>query len=375
MTSGFAPFKSEEVGDLVDEARLAAWLDALGIAPGVPLRVSRISGGFSNESIGIERGDTRHVLRRPAKRALEGADRGMRREFRLLEALEGTPVPHPRPVALCEDPSVAGGVAYLMAYVEGFAPGLSLPEPFRGDTALQRDVARAAMSALGELARVDWRARGLEDFGRPAGFHERQAARWARQLAGYGGGDDRDLSGLREVGAWLEAHRPDDDAWTPGIMHGDYHLANVFVAPDPPARIAAILDWENATIGDPLLDLATFLRLLETGGRDHWGEREALVARWEETSGRRAPDLRYWTALSAYKLAIMLEGVHRRSLADPTRARADALGETVLRLVREALDVVNESGGGALDRGSHPRGVVEPVGSARPHVGTGRRDP
>jgi hypothetical protein len=112
-------------------------------------------------------------------------------------------------------------------------------------------------------------------------------------------------------------------------MHGDYHLANLFIAPEPPARVAAILDWENATIGDPLLDLATFLRLQVSGGRSHWGEREALIARWEEASGRRAPDLRYWTALSAYKLSIMLEGVYRRSAADPTRG--DAAGSAILR--------------------------------------------
>ena len=107
MTSEFASFKSAELGGLVDEPRLAAWLDGLGLAPGSPLRVRRISGGMSNESIGVERGGARYVLRRPAQIALEGADRGMRREFRLLTALEGTPVPHPKPIALCEDASVA----------------------------------------------------------------------------------------------------------------------------------------------------------------------------------------------------------------------------------------------------------------------------
>jgi len=340
MTSEFAALKSAELAGLVDEPRLAAWLDALGIAPGSPLRVRRISGGMSNESIGVERGGARYVLRRPAKIALEGADRGMRREFRLLSALEGTPVPHPRPVALCEDLSVAGGVAYLMEHVDGFAPAFGLPAPFAGSAELQRDIALAAMSALGELARVDWRARGLADFGRPEGFHARQVERWSRQLERYGAQVERDLSGLREVGAWLEKHRPADDQWTPAIMHGDYHLANLFVAPKPPARVAAILDWENATIGDPLLDLATFLRLLESGGRAQWGKRDALIARWEETSGQRAPDLRYWTALSAYKLSIMLEGVYRRSAADPTRGDASGLGDTALQIMREAREVI-----------------------------------
>jgi hypothetical protein len=152
---------------------------------------------MSNESIGIERGGARYVMRRPAKIALEGADRGMRREFRLLMALEGTPVPHPKPVALCEDPSVAGCVAYLMEHVDGFAPAFGLPAPFAGNAELQRDIALAAMSALGELARVDWRARGLGDFGRPEGFHARQVralAPPARALRRHPGAISRDCA-------------------------------------------------------------------------------------------------------------------------------------------------------------------------------------
>lgn len=339
MTRGFEALKSPEVRGLVDEPRLAAWLDARGLAPRAPLRVHRISGGMSNESIGVERGGLRFVLRRPAALALAGADRGMRREFRILSALEGTPVPHPRPIALCEDTAVAGRVAYLMEYVEGFVPGIELLEPFASDPALRRGIALEAMTMLGRLARVDWRTRGLDDFGRPDGFHERQMERWARQLARYDTVSARDLSGLNEVGSWLQAHRPADGEWTPGIMHGDYHLANLLVGLHPPPRVAAILDWENATIGDPLLDLATFLRLLETPGRGRWAERQLLIARWEQASGRRAPDLRYWTVLSAYKHSIMLEGIYQRSLADPTRGNVDAIGKTVLRIMREAREI------------------------------------
>ncbi|MGH7338144.1 MAG: phosphotransferase, partial [Myxococcota bacterium] len=150
---------------------------------------------------------------------------------------------------------------------------------------------------------------------------------------------EQELPGIERIGDWLGVHIP--STWEPAIMHGDYHLANLFIAPAPPARVAAILDWENATIGDPLLDLATFLRLLESRGRVHWGAREDLIARWEETSGRRAPDLRYWTALSAYKLSIMLEGVYRRSLADPTRGDASGLGDTALQIMREAQQTIH----------------------------------
>ena len=351
MSGEFSQLKTQDLGGLVDEARLAAWLDGIGIAPGAPLALERISGGLSNECIAVERGGAQWVLRRPAARALADAERSMRREFRVLSALEGSAVPHPRPVALCEDPEVAGGVAYLMERVAGFAPGLELPEPFAGDAGLRRGIALEAVSALGALARVDWRACGLDDFGRPEGFHRRQVERWGGQLAGYASCDgravdehelsaldQRDLSALEEVGGWLERNCPGDEQWSPGIMHGDYHLANVLVAPSPPPRIAAILDWENATIGDPLLDLATFLRVLESRGHGDWAARDALIQRWEEASGRRAPELRYWTALATFKQAIMLEGVYRRSLEDPTRSGAETLGETALRLAREARD-------------------------------------
>jgi aminoglycoside phosphotransferase (APT) family kinase protein len=121
-------------------------------------------------------------------------------------------------------------------------------------------------------------------------------------------------------------------------MHGDYHSANVLVAPEPPARIAAILDWENCTIGDPLLDLAGFLHMTASSDRADWAERAELVDRWERASGRRAPDLRYYTALYTFKLAVMLEGVYQRSLADPTRGDPGAMGDTVLRLARDAAD-------------------------------------
>lgn len=339
MASDFDTLKPEEVDDLVDIGHLSEWLDGLGLEKGSPARVRRISGGMSNESIGIERGRERYVLRRPAKLALEKADRGMRREYRLLCALDATDVPHPRPLALCEDPEVTDGVGYLMEHVDGFAPALGMPEPFASDAGLRRDIALESMEALGRLARVDWEAIGLEDFGRPDGFHERQVGRWIGQLAGYEDDSTRDLSGAREVGDWLEANRPSASDWTPGIMHGDYHLANIFIAPHPPARVAAILDWENATIGDPALDLATFVRLAESRGRSDWADRDAMVARWEAASGRTAPDLRYGLVLSAFKLSIMVEGIYRRSKADPTRGQSTKLGEAALELMAEAREI------------------------------------
>jgi aminoglycoside phosphotransferase (APT) family kinase protein len=336
VAAPFASFKSDDLEGLLDVEKLRAWLDAHGVEPGADLAVRRISGGMSNESIGVVRNGRRFVLRRPARVALERADRGMEREFRVLRALDGTDVPHPAPIALCTDREVIGSAFYLMGHIDGFTSLQRLPDAFARDAQLQRELVLATSDALGRLARVDWQSRGLAGFGRPAGFHERQVDRWLSQLESY---RTREIPAIRDVASWLSEHRRSD--WTPGIMHGDYHAANVLVAPEPPARIAAILDWENCTIGDPLLDLAGFLHMSSTSERAGWADRSALIACWERASGRRAPELRYYTALYNFKLAVMLEGVYQRSLADPTRGDPGPMGETVLRLAREAAAAIS----------------------------------
>ena len=339
--AGIQDFKSEDVSGLVDHGRLAAWMDTENLGAGRALRIDRVSGGMSNETLGLQRGQERWALRRPAKLALVGADKGMEREFRVLSALEGTPVPHPKPVALCRDPSVAGCTFYVMEWIDGFPAGLAMPQRFAEDRGMRREIAMSAARTLGELARLDWKACGLGDFGKPADFHERQVARWTKQLDGYPAWPERDLSMLTTVGLWLDAARPASADWSPGIMHGDYHLANLMVAPEPPGRVAAILDWENATIGDPLLDLAGFLRLIESPEQPEWADREELIGCWERSSGRVAPDLRYYTVLSAFKLSVMLEGIFRRSAVDPTRTRAEAMGEMALQIMHEATHAID----------------------------------
>lgn len=336
MADPFGSFKSDGLSGLVDVERLGAWLDGQGLAPGAPLEVERLAGGMSNESFSLRRAAEHWVLRRPANVALAGADRGMQREFRVLSALEGTPVPHPEPLALCTEAEVIGSAFYVMQHVDGFTALEPTPECFKRDAGLQREAALSMLEALGELARVDWRGRGLEGFGHPAGFHERQVARWMRQLESY---EARELPGVRGVGRWLAEHQP--ETWTAGIMHGDYHTGNLLVAPDPPGRVAAILDWENATIGDPLLDLAGFLRLWSASDRAGWASRDELIATWERHSGCGAPELRYYTALSAFRLAVLLEGVYQRSLTDPTRRRNDAMGKLVLETARDAQRAIS----------------------------------
>ena len=238
--------KSESLDGLVDLVALGTWLDELGLAPGRSLEANRISGGMSNESIGLTRGGERWVLRRPARVALEGAGRGMRREFRLLSALQDTGLPIPRVRGLCTDDQLIGAAFYVMDFVDGFTGLGEPPRPFVEDDGVRREAAISCMHALGGLHCVDWRACGLEDFGRPSGFHERQVGRWLKQLDVTQG---REHPGLRDVGAWLDANRPADGSWTPTIMHGDYHSGNLMLALDAPGRVAAILDPGTGPLG------------------------------------------------------------------------------------------------------------------------------
>ncbi len=319
---------------LVDVAALTGWLDGRGLEVGQPLTVEPLAGGSSNAMFLVERGSSRWVLRRPARVAVDRANEGMRREFRLLKALEGTPVPHPGPVALCEDEAVLGCVFYVMQQVQGVHP-VPAPEALNDDVQ-RRQIAFALVEALARLHQVDWRAAGLKDLGRPERFHERQVSRWTRQLASYGG---RQLSGIDEVTSWLEKHLP--SSFEPTIMHGDYHMLNLLIAPDAPPRMVAILDWETATIGDPLLDLAGFCEVWFTSAKEGWPGREELIARYSEVRQLEVPpDLSYYEVLYNFRLAVLLEGVYQRSLVDPNREAQDALGERALFNLGRAQELV-----------------------------------
>ena len=321
--------------ELADPDRLAGWLDTQGIEAGLPISVEPLTGGTSNAMFLVDRGAGRWVLRRPAKVALDRANDGMRREHRILAALDGTDVPHPGVVALCEDHDVLGCTFYVMERIDGVNP---VPVPPQLDDNIHRqEIAHAMVDALACLHDVDWRAVGLGDLGRPEQFHERQVDRWSRQLASYEG---RELPGIDRVMAWLTEHRPAQFEAT--LMHGDFHMRNAMIAADPPGRVVAIVDWETATIGDPLLDLAGFLAVWCSATREGgWPGREALLARYQEVRGLGAvPDLTYYDVLYNFRFAVLLEGIYQRSLHDPTRAVQHDSGERALGHVARALDVI-----------------------------------
>jgi aminoglycoside phosphotransferase (APT) family kinase protein len=325
---------------LADPESLGSWLDAQGLAPGEPLSVAPLAGGTSNAMYLVDRAEHRWVLRRPSKVALERSNEGMRREYRLLAGLEGTGVPHPAVVALCDDHQVLGCTFYLMERVEGITP-LPLPAVL-DDEAHRAEVAYAMVDALAELHQVDWEALGLGDLGHPEHFHERQVDRWTRQLASYGG---RPLPGIDAVTAWLEAHLP--PSFEPTLMHGDFHMLNALIAPDPPGRVVAVLDWETATIGDPLLDLAGFCEVWVPATGEGWPTAGQLVERYRATRGLEdVGDLTYYRVLYNFRLAVLLEGIFQRSLEDPTRTQHHDIGGHALVVLGRAVDLVAGPGAG-----------------------------
>ncbi len=330
-------------GPSIDGARLGAWLDAQGLGHG-PVTASFITGGSQNEIYEVHRGDDLHAaLRIPPATAPADRDKGILREWRIIEALDGTDVPHTPALAACADPTVLGRPFYLMGFVDGWSPisERQWPEPFLSDLEARRGLAFELIEGIARLAQVDWRAKGLEDLGRPDGFHERQVDRWTAFLERIKG---RELPGFDEAARWLRAHRPID--FVPGLMHGDYQLANVMFRHGAPAELAAIVDWEMGTVGDPKLDLAWVVMSWPEGPDDvpaigyadltgMPGRRE-LVDFYAERSGRQVDDIDFYMVLGRWKLAIVLEQGFQRAGDDE---KLLAFGPIVLDLMRGAAEL------------------------------------
>jgi aminoglycoside phosphotransferase (APT) family kinase protein len=330
---------------VIDVDRLAAWMDGAGLAPGEPIEHRFVSGGTQNEIYEVRRGDLHAALRIPPAAAPPPRDDGIVREWRIIDALGGSDVPHTEAVALCTDPAVLGRTFYLMGYVDGWSPmgRAGWPAPFDTDLTARRGLALELVDGIALLSKVDWRARGLGDLGRPDGFHDRQVDRWTAFLDRIRG---RELPGFDVAAAWLRERRPLD--YIPGIMHGDYQFANVMFGHGAPARLAAIVDWEMGTVGDPKLDLAwvvhgwpedtgdpgeAFSSYVDMTGMPR---RSEVLARFAEVSGRQVDDIDYYVVLAKWKLAIVLEQGFQRAGGDE---KLRAFGPVVLQLMREAAEV------------------------------------
>jgi aminoglycoside phosphotransferase (APT) family kinase protein len=335
---------------LIDFAALADWMDSQGLESGPIDDIVQLTGGSQNVIVKFRRGQRRFVLRRPPEHTRANGNETMRREARVLGALAGTAVPHPGLIASCPDEAVLGAAFYLMEPVEGFNPTVGLPALHAGDPKVRRAMGLALVDGIAALGGVDHVATGLSDFGRADGFLERQVGRWKKQLASYeeyqGWAGPGEIEGIDEVGAWLEAHRP--QSFKPGIIHGDYHLANVLYRFDGP-QLAAIVDWELTTIGDPLLDLGWLLATWpevdgpEAGNVsvkpwDGFPTAAELVDRYAGQTERDLSAVHWYGVLACYKLGIILEGTHARAAAGKAEVSTGlALHNQTLGLFRRAM--------------------------------------
>ncbi|MED5600520.1 MAG: phosphotransferase family protein [Actinomycetota bacterium] len=330
---------------------LQAWIADREVPGEGPVVSSRqMAGGTQNNLFLLTRADgTEMVLRRPPRHPRPNSDETMLREARVLTAISGRGVPQPVCHAACDDPSVIGTCFFLMSAVDGFAPVGQLPGRYATDLDWRHRLGLSLVDAIAALALIRPEEVGLANLGHPDGWLERQVGRWRSQLESYStfdGYPGPDLPGVERVGAWLDDHRPTD--FRCGIIHGDYHLANVLAAHDRP-ELAAVLDWELTTLGDPRLDLAW---LLATSGgvgsfetaADGFPTTVELVDRYVEGTGLPLDDLPWWRTLACYKLGIILEGTNARAAVGlaPTETgrdlhqRAILLFEQAGRLIKGA---------------------------------------
>ncbi|OBK28260.1 aminoglycoside phosphotransferase [Mycobacterium asiaticum] len=340
----------------VDLDAVARWMSEQGLGDGPLQDVAAVTGGTQNVMLRFTRSGRPYVLRRGPQHLRARSNTVILRETRVLAALAGSDVPHPHLIATCEDPGVLGdAVFYLMEPVDGFNAGEGLPPLHAGDPAVRYGMGLSMADALAKLGAVDHVAVGLEDFGKPLGFLERQVPRWLSELESYQeyeGYPGPDIPGIEEVSGWLDRHRPTD--WTPGIMHGDYHAANVMFSRTGP-EVVAIVDWEMCTIGDPLLDLGWLLATWRQddgssvfshalGGTDGLASTDELLARYADNTTRDLTHITWYTVLACFKLGIVIEGTLARACAGKAeKSVGDALHAATVHLFERALRLIETS--------------------------------
>ena len=313
--------------ELIDLDLLADWMDGEGLGHGPIENAHALGGGTQNILLFFERANRSYVLRRPPPVVRMNSNDIMRREMRLLAALAGSDVPHPALIRGCPEARALGASFYLMEPVDGFNATVALPALHAGDSSIRHRMGLALVDGICALGRLNYEAIGLRNFGKPEGFLQRQPERWLAQLQSYAATSEwpgpSGLPGVTKVADWLTRHTP--EKFDPGIMHGDFHLANVMFRHDS-AELAAIVDWELATIGDPLLDLGWLLATWpEEGGPEPFSvavrpwsgfpRAQELVARYRQMSTRDVSAIDWYAVLACFKLAIILEGTHVRACA------------------------------------------------------------
>lgn len=331
----------------LDLDRLGAWFAAEIPGAGGPLTASLIAGGKSNLTYVVSDGRQEWIVRRPPMGHVLATAHDMGREHRVMSALRDTEVPVPTTYGICTDDSVVGAPFYVMERVAGM--------PYRYAHELQplgperaRTISTRLVDTLAVLHQVDPKAVGLEDFGHPQGYLGRQVARWKKQLDAS---HSRDLPAAEALYSRLAADVPQES--TVGIVHGDYRLDNLLF--DEHDQPTAVLDWEMATLGDPLADLALMLiyhRLGMAANLDSVTDvartpgflpEADIIERYAAGSRRNLSRLGFYLGLAAFKLAAILEGIHYRYLNGQTVGEGfDNIGDAIHPLLDAGLSALKE---------------------------------
>jgi aminoglycoside phosphotransferase (APT) family kinase protein len=322
---------------------LVAFLDAHDLGDG-DVDVAPLGEGHSNVTFLVRRDGIEVVLRRPPRGPLPPSAHDVLREARVLRALTGR-ARVPTVLAVCDDPAIIGAPFYVMEKIDGHVITSAVP-PALDTIADRRRIGEELVDALVEVHAVDWQAAGLEGFGKPTGYLERQLRRF---LGLWEHNRTREIPAVESVAEWLRANLPESGPAT--IVHGDYRLGNTMMRPEPPARLVAIFDWEMATIGDPLADVGYMCTLWvdrrdPTGGmfelssvtrEEGFPTRDELIARYEERSGRSMTDIRWYRTLALWKSIVFMEGNYKRAVQGSTDdPYLKGFGEGVIQLARRA---------------------------------------
>jgi aminoglycoside phosphotransferase (APT) family kinase protein len=336
-----------------ETARLREYLDAR-LGDSVDLTVEPMVGGGSCDVYALTRGDDRWVLRQAPPHRSSATAHDVLREFRFLDAIKDQPVRNARPVLACDDADVFGAPFYVMARIDGVPVRSSIPEAWTARPDEQARALEELVDALAAIHGVDWDACGLGEFAHAGPYLERQIGRWLSQLESYGG---RPLPVAERVGAWLGDALPPDQA--PALAHGDYKLDNVLFAESAPPELLAVVDWEMASIGDPLVDLA-WAMIFHPGpeGTMPLGVATApafdraplpstaeLVARYGVRTGRDVSRIDWYGVFSRWKLAIVLEGSYAKFLRGESKKPVhEVFGKQADHLLASAWARVESAG-------------------------------
>ncbi|HXW06948.1 MAG TPA: phosphotransferase family protein [Vicinamibacterales bacterium] len=344
-----APVRS---GEELDWPRLEAWLraelPASGIA-GLDLRermqVAQFPGGYSNLTYLVRFGTTEIVVRRPPLGPVAPTAHDMAREYRYLSAIHPVFPLAPRVYALCEDPAIAGAVFYVMERRHGIVVRQEEPPSIRDQPGVRRGVSLAVIDALAELHTVDLRA-GLTHLGKPHGFVERQVRGWTDR---WHRSKTAEVPEMEALARWLTESLPPDPA-RPTVVHGDFKLDNLMLDAANPSRVASVLDWEMAALGDPLVDLGILLAywvpsappeqrdaLTTVTTRPGWLTPAALVDRYAALTGRDLTTLTFFEVFALFKIAVVVQQIYFRFVKHQTDdPRFANLGDRVAYLARRA---------------------------------------